>query len=129
MNGKMTMLFSEDGLVLELKDEKSGVTFIRARLTSEQTLALMSRQALVDFEFEATGLDKVGKQVYHDTLILEMPKDYPWKDKKSIAEKLAIEHCPEGWQPELYFGSRDSFFNKDGKEFCKTQLMKWQMEE
>lgn len=125
MNGKITMLFNKDGLSLKIKDAASGITFLRAALTSEQVMAAFSQQGLVDFEFEAMGLDKVGKQIQRDTLVFEMPEKYAWKDRDNIAEKLAVESCPEGWEPQLYFGSRNSFFQRDGREFGRIQIVKW----
>ena len=125
MQGKITLLFNPDGLTIRLADSNAEVCFLNVSLTAEQALMAMSRQGRVDCEFEANHLDKVGKVISHDTIIFEMPEKHNFKDRESIASKLATEKCPEGWEPDLYFGSKDSFFYKNGKEFCQVSIVRW----
>lgn len=125
MQGKITLLFNPEGLTIKLADELAGVDFLKVTLTAEQALQVMSRHGMVDCEFETYGLDKVGKVISRDTIVFEMPKDYNFWDRESIASKLATEKCPEGWEPVLYFGSKDSFFYKNGKEFCQVRIVRW----
>lgn len=125
MQGKITLLFNPDGLTIELYDELAGVEFLEVTLTAEQAIKAMSRQGRVDCEFDTYGLDKVGKVISRDTIVFEMPEKYNFKDRKSIASELAAKKCPEGWGPVLYLESRDSFFNKNGKEFCQVGIVRW----
>jgi len=126
MNGKITMLFSRDGLRISLVDPQAGIQFLDISLDSEQTLAAMSsRQGYTECSFEVRGLDKVGKKIERDHLALELPEGTDWENRKEVAEKLALEKCPEGWEPTLYFGSRDSFYYDNGKEFVRVNIVRW----
>lgn len=125
MQGKLTLLFSTDGLQISLKDELSGMEFLQIDLDPAQTMRVLSRQAYVDCDFVTVGLNKVGKKVTRDYITFEMPSvSYDERDK--VAEKLALQHCPPGWSPQLYFQSRDSFHRKEGKQYCRVMISKWE---
>lgn len=70
------------------------------------------------------AVSHIGKRMEMLPLVFEMPKD-AWPKQKEIARKLAKEKCPEGWSPDLYFGSQGSFFNKEGKSWAKTAIRRW----
>lgn len=125
INATISMFFNSDGLHLELHDELSRQTFVDLQLTPEQTAKAMSRLPHTPVEkCEVIGLDRVGLKMEHQPLQFPMPK-HEWKMRSEVAYAEALKHCPEGWTASAYFGSQDSFFRKDGKEYAQTTIRRW----
>lgn len=117
-----------DAINIKIYDKNAGLTFIDMIMTREQFInATMNRLEMTDIEYtKVRDLDHVGKQLTIETLIVEIPK---YGDKES-AMKIAQKECPEGFTPDLYFGSQESFFSrgvvKDAKHYARTQMRKWE---
>lgn len=125
-NGNITFLFNKDGATLELQDESSSTRFVKIELTKEQILSVLSREAYVHCNIITNGLDRVGKKMTLKTLTFPMPPP-SCDDRNKIACDEATRNCPEGWIPDLYFSSRDSFFrNGEGKEYARTTIRRWE---
>ena len=124
-NGKITLLVSEDGATIELKDTASTLTFVKIKLTAEQFCKALSRVACTPCKFEVHGIDCIGKEMHMDDLVFEMP-EHDFKDRKQVACQEAKRVCPPGWTPDLYFGSQSSFLKQDGKQFARTKIRKWE---
>jgi len=122
---KITMLLSADGLSIEIKDSGSNITFFRGLVSPENTCAAFGRLSSVEMSAAETyGLDKVGKTMEHKKFEFVMPPS-EWKTKKQIASIAATDQRPDGWEPDLYFGSQDSFFMKDGVEHARCTIRRW----
>ena len=68
-------------------------------------------------------LRHIGKKMEHKSLVFELTQDaYRNKD---MAKMMAADVCPEGWEPDLYFGSQESFFCKGRKNFARTTIRRW----
>jgi len=124
-NAKITMLFSEDGLRIELRDGDANITFARVTLNPAKACHAMSRLCNVECECEVVGLDLVGKHMVHKPLEFEIG-NVEYKNRKDTAILLASEKCPDGWVPDLYFGSQDSFFVKDGVNMARCTIRRWE---
>lgn len=125
IKGKATILFDrDDGLRIELECDTSGITFAVANLDKDQTIAALSRQAMVDCELDLRGLERVGKTVEIDRIEFPMPYHH-YIEKKDVAAREAVIRCSDGWTPDLYFGSQDSFFKKDGHEWARTFIRRY----
>ncbi len=125
-NGKITMLFSEDGLRIEVRDDTASVVFAKIKITPENTMAALSRLVNVPCEIEVFGLERLGKKMIHKSLEFEVPEDIAWDyDRQRKLEQLAKKACPDDWTPTYFFGSQNSIFDKDGKRFARTSIRKW----
>lgn len=124
INAMITITATYDNAVnISLHDKDSGITFIEMKLTREQFInAAMNRLAMTHVEnAEVRDLDKVGKRLVLDTIKVEIPK---YGDEKSAIE-LVQKNCPEGYVPDLYFKSRESFSQDNGKYYAQTRIRKW----
>lgn len=125
-DGRITFLVNDGGATIEFYDAEACVTFAKATLTAEELCNAMSRLMHTDCRMEVQHLDKIGKTLEHKELIFEMPEDLFYeKGRNELATKLAKKNCPEGWTPECYFSSQNSFFNKDGKHMARCNIRRW----
>jgi len=131
IDARVTFLINADKVTLEVMDHDSRVTFLRIEMTPEQYCATAGGRlgyAPVK-EAEVFRLDRVGLMleqkpfefvVAEDTIHLRNPDA-----RDAAARKRAREECPPGWDPMLYFGSKDSFRWEDGKLIAKTIMERW----
>ena len=125
INGKITLLFNEDGLNIEVHDDDAVITFLEIQLNQKQTCQALSRLSYTECqEVEVRNLDHVGKIRERQGFIFEMPKS-DWNTRQEIAANKALELCPEGWIPDIYFGSQDSFFAENNVEYARTSMSRW----
>lgn len=128
MKGKITILINRDSTTIELADEKSGVRFVEITLTPEQLSAALSRISMTDCEFITRGLDVIGKRHEWETFEFMIPENVLVLDKSGYAERLA-NHAntllSDGWEAEGYFGSQNSFFTKDGKNWARCTIRRY----
>ena len=125
IDARITILFSDEGLRIEIHDDKAVVTFAVIHLDRKQTCQALSRLSHTHCaKAEVFDLDHVGKTREHKTFEFKMPGS-EWKDRTETAKKIAVEQCPKGWTPQLYFGSQTSFFYKDDEAWARTNLMRW----
>jgi hypothetical protein len=125
IKGNLTLLFNSDGLHIEIADDGASLKFVDLKIAPEDVCKLLSRQAQISCNIEVKGLEKVGKKMEWKKLEFEIPKDTPYKEEDNVAKEYAYIHCPEGWTPETYFGSRDSYFTKDGKSYARCIIRRW----
>jgi len=124
LNGHITILFSDEGMIVEIEDVNSGITIVKATLNQKQTCQVMSRLSCTDCELEILGnLENVGKKLEVDKLEFPLGVNSSMGvDLKEIANQKVKEYCPEGWTPLTYYGSRDSFFLKE-KDLIGRKLL------
>lgn len=127
LEGRITLLFSNNGLEIEIMDNGSRTTFVRAALSPEQVVQAMSRLANTECSLVVSrgALERVGTVAEHKKFEFKIGNSVDWRDKKDEAIKLAKLECPEGWIPDLYFSSQDSFFTKDGEQWARTTIRRW----
>ena len=123
-NGRITMLASEDGMKIELHDNDASITFAHIKLTPIQLAQALSRLGYTECKIEVHLLDKIGKKMKNKKFTFELPETNTFRNM-DMAKKIAIESCPEGWEPDLHFGSQGSFFTKDGKQYARTTIRRW----
>ena len=122
IKGKISILFGEDGLRIEVKDPKSAQTFLKIKLDQQQTCEALSRIAYTECVMEANGLDRVGKKMEIDTMQFSIPE----RDK-DLAIEMAIDKCPDGWEVVPYFNSKDSFqYKNSSKNYqARCTIRRW----
>ena len=129
LDGKITILFSEEGLTIELVDWDSGITFAVVKLNQTQACQALSRLSYVDCaEMTVGNLENVGRKYEHD--MLEFPLttriDHACDGKRiKLLRAEAQKHAPEGWEGDGYFGSQGSFFERDGKPWARCKIYRW----
>lgn len=126
-NGQITILFNENGLNIEVYDQLSRECIVEINLDKDQTCEALSRVAYTPCMLRTGHLDRVGKKMLMDKLIFEIPyKGYDVNKKVEIAIREANIFCPEGWEPDKYYVSKDSFFTEDGKQYARTTIRRWE---
>ncbi len=125
-DGRITMLASEKGMTIELRDFKASTTFAEIKLDSIQLAQTLGRFGHTKCKINLHGLDKVGKKMEHKTFEFKIPDDLGWgADTENIVIQTAKDKCPKSWIPDLSFSSYDSFFIKDEQRYAKTTIRRW----
>lgn len=126
IKGQITLLFSDEGMTLELHDSNANTTFVRIKLNQEQTCQVLSRLSHTECEkMEVRGVDKLGKTHECKKFEFELPEGTNWTNQRERVLNIVHSMCPEGWEPDIYFGSKDSFFEKDGKKWARCTIRRW----
>lgn len=125
LNGKITILFNEEGLKIEVMDTASRIEFLEIQLTQEQTCEALARIANTPCELEVRGLENVGKKREHKPFEFALPEDTIYHNKKEKATATANLLCPDGWVAATYFNSQDSFFDRGGKPWARTNIFRF----
>lgn len=126
IEGKISILISRDSTTIEVRDANASVTFARIKLTPEQLSEALARTMYTDCSIEVHGLDKIGKTHESETFVFEIPP-MPLGTKRDEKElqALAQSQLSDGWVADFYFGSQNSFFRKDGKDFARVTIRRW----
>lgn len=117
----------DDAISIEVRDKASNTIFLSMVMTREQFInAAMNRLGCTEVkEAEVFHLDRVGKMMEMDTLTFEIP-DWGYKGNLPETIKLAHQHCPDGWIPDIHFSSKESFYQgDDGKRYARTTIRRW----
>jgi hypothetical protein len=123
---RITMLFSDGGLNIEVHDSTSGTPFLEIQLNQEQACRALSRCGWTECSAEVRGLDRVGLYMEMAPFVFEFDDtNIDYKQKKEIAADFAESIAPEGWKPDRYFGSQGSFFQVDGVKYARTTLRRY----
>jgi len=125
VNPKITILIGVDYTTIELHDSLSGVTLADIKLTPEQLSSALSRVGYTPCEAEVHNLDKVGKKQEIKKHTFDMPEKYTYEERNALAYKLALETCPEGWEPDNYFNSQDSFSGSGANTTARCTIRRW----
>lgn len=113
-----------DSIAITITDKDSSTAFLQMVMTREQFInATMNRLAQTEVGSAfIENIERVGKHLELDTLVVEIPKH----GDTASAGKIAQEQCPEGWVPDLYFQSQNSFFTGDDrKNYARTTIRRW----
>lgn len=124
IDGRISILSSyDDSIRITIEDKTSGVTFVDIELTREQFVnATMNRLASSNVKkMTVRYLDLVGKKMVMKSFSFEVKK---YRDEEEAREKVK-SICPEGWVPDLGFGSQGSFYTKGDKVFARTTIRQW----
>lgn len=128
-NAAITILVSEEGTTIELRDRDAGICFAKVKLTPVQLSQALSRLSHTDCECEVFGLDKLGKTQEHELFVFEIPKELASSRNAKELVKLASEHLAlsgrQDWITTDSFGSQNSFFAKDSKQYARCTIRRW----
>jgi len=128
IDSNIDILYSNGVINIRLYDDNAGVKFIDLELSPEDFCdATMGRLSRLRCKAEVSNLDKVGKtlKIDHITYKIDNNTIYNNDKREELARTKAIENCPEGWTPDLYFGSQNSFTHKGDELWAKCIIRKW----
>jgi hypothetical protein len=129
LEGKISILINREYTTIEIEDEQANVRFATIKLTPKQLSACLSRQTSVLCELEVRGLDKIGKKHENQKFEFEIPSQVKYdRYKDGGTNRLWIyaqSLLKDGWLAENYFGSQDSFFERDGKKMARVTIRRW----
>lgn len=125
LQGKITFLINPDGATIEIEDDKANTTFLTVNLTPSQLMACLSRQGYVDCELDIKGLDRVGKTHEAKEFTIEIPEKLNNSSHQDDLQKIIQSQLTDGWIADGYFGSQNSFFRKDGKQYARCIIRRY----
>lgn len=129
--GAITFLVNQGRTTIEIHDHESNITFAEIRLTDEQVVQMMSRLSFTDCDISVFGLDKIGKKMESTSFEFELPEGFKRNngDNDNVLNRVCWDALKKSafstWEPQLYFGSQNSFFSKDGKQYARTVVRRW----
>lgn len=106
-------------IAIEIKDVDANIEFLELEIGLEEFAKALTGLAGAECEMQFRWLENVGKRVEIDTFEFECKRD------KQEAIRKVKKLCPKEWRPSTYFGSQNSFFKKDGKDFARTTIRRW----
>lgn len=110
----------------DIKDEDSGITFVKWSMTHVNFCKALGKLAVVECkELEVFELDKLGKKQEHKKFEFELLGYTGFGDRIQVAKELVTKVCPKGWIPDLYFNRQSSFFAKDDEQWARCIIRRW----
>ena len=128
LEGRISLLVGAEYTTIEIEDHNASTRFVRIKLTPEQLSKCLSRQALVECEIEVSGLNKVGKVHENKNFTFEIPDNLRGSSNSDELSQICqhlLDENNEGWVCDGYFGSKNSFFEKNGKVYARAVIRRW----
>jgi len=124
--GAITMRFGQNGLSIDLFDEKSNTNFATVNLSPEELTTALSGLHRTPCAIEVRSLENVGKTHKVDKFIFEIPKELYQNSKlRDEISEIGKPQLSEGWVIDNHYGSKDSFIEKDGKYYARATIRRW----
>lgn len=127
INAKIDLFIGRDHTAIRIHDDDAGICFVEVRLSPEQTVEALSRLSHTNcLSCDVRGVERLGKRMEHKTIEAVIPDRLFRRTEREEFARLAIDKvCPEGWEPDHYYGSQDSFYSKDGKQYARCIIRRW----
>lgn len=129
IEGRITLLINRHYTEIEIEDENANIIFCKVMLTSEQLVAILSRQGSVECRLKLKGLDKLGKKHENKNFEFEIPEEFSNSRFENELTDIAIVNLQKQnmseWIPEKYYRSQDSFFKKDNKFYARITIRRY----
>lgn len=123
---QISIFISAESTTIELHDKTSSTKFAQIKLTPEQLSMALSRLSNTPCEITLQGLDRLNKYLEVDSMCFELPDDFSRYERDHDRLKLLADAAlPIGWVHDNYFGSQNSFFERDGKRFARVTIRRW----
>jgi hypothetical protein len=128
-SAKINFFVNRDFTEIEIFDSESSTQLCHIKLTPEQFSSALSRMGYTDCSVEVfeNTFSKLNKKMENKRFSFEIPKmpGYMKETRDKELAALADAACPEGWESDNYFGSQESFFTKDGKNYASVIIRRW----
>lgn len=122
---QISIFVNADETTIEITDAEANVRFITVTLTARQFSQCLSRLSNVECNVLVQGLDKLNKKMLNKKHEFEIPDDVSRHENEDKLSEIIKKTLPEGWIPDNYYRSQDSFFSKDGKKYARTIIRTW----
>ena len=109
---------------ITIEDRNAVISFLEIHMNLDDFAKCITGE-YVDCEFEARGLDNVGKVRETKTIKFKIADDYIYSGRKPLAIEKAKKHTPDGWVASEYYGSQNSFFIKLNEQWATTSITRW----
>lgn len=120
------MLINREYTDIEIMDDDSRCIIVKVKLTPEQLSAMLSRQAYIKCESCETGeLERVGKKHEHKSFEFEITYTKAESDLALACSEALFQQEMFEWVSDNYYGSQNSFFKKDGKDWARVIIRRW----
>lgn len=128
IKGEVTFLLNTDGAKIEVYDQDANVCILKIDIGPEEVLKMLGRQGHVkcDARVYDNNFAKIGKTHENKDFVFEI-ENRPYSARYSDQElkELADSQLTDGWVSDCYFGSQNSRFTKDGKEYARAVIRRW----
>ena len=132
MTNKLTIktrfsILATDGIVeIEFQDDLAVNSRIVAKIPYDDFLtALGSRLVGQECDVELINPDKFGKKREHSIIEFKVADKYEYGKSEELAKEKVGAACPDGWEPDMYFSSQNSFFRKGEEMWARTSIFRW----
>lgn len=124
LNPTLTINTVDDKVKIEISEGRNEVLTLTVQ--SSEFLRALGRLGNVAC-LEATLLrpEIAGRRQEHQDLEFPLPDGTDLGTRQQAAREAGMRLCPEGWTADLYFGSRNSFFTREGKQWARTIIRRW----
>lgn len=109
---------------IDVTDETSRTRFLALELDLAAFAEAITGLAGIECDIDVHNLDRVGKKLEKREIEF-LVAEKVWLHDKELAIDLAKAATPEGWVADTYYGSKDSFFTKDGDQWARTTIRRW----
>ncbi len=110
---------------IQVEDADAGIRFLELEVPLDNFSECLTGLSFVECDMKFRGLQNVGKKKERMPVTFQMPDHADYSNRKEVAKEIAQDQVPAGWLVSDYFDSQNSFFMKDGKEFARTNAVKW----
>lgn len=132
IKGAITFLVNPGDTTIRIEDKNSGLLIMEISLTDDQLVKALSRLANTPCAIELHGgMDKWGKKLRVSTYEFKISDRTIYESREKLARdtlELLKKKDPifNEWEPDGYFSSQNSFFSKDGGEWARVTIRKWE---
>jgi hypothetical protein len=110
----------DDEISITIQDENSLARFLDIKITAKDLMLALTNRADVEMSFDVRALDNVGKHRILKEIEFEIG-NIDYSNRQDIAHRQALAECRGTiWIPSSYFGAQNSFFERDGKKYART---------
>ena len=114
-----------DGFVeITLEDSNASVNFATVQIGFAEFAQALTGRGSIKCQVRTTGLDNIGKRMEHKQIEFPLP-GATWENRQDIAMKVVADNTPDGWTPDFYFRSQNSFFDRDGQTWARCTIRRW----
>lgn len=125
LRGKITItrpsdLENDRKFRIRIQDNNSLQKFIDIEIDAEDLMLALAGEGNQPIEFSLEDCSVVGKIKQSKPLEFLLPEDKTGRCRKLLAENLADKNTDPGYTASKYFGSKTSFYTKDGNRYART---------
>lgn len=122
-NGKITFLVNSDYTEITIEDGDANTLLAHIKLTPEQLSLILSRMGSVRCEITTGPIERIGKT--HECKTFEFENPYTQSELPLACAEALLKEGMHEWVSDNHYGSKNSLFKKDGKNYARTTIRRW----